>query len=187
MTETEFIALVLRNPVNAAILERLATLSLPDAWLVSGALFQTVWNVRTGREPTFGIRDYDIFYFDPDTSYDAEDAAIKRTRNTCADIPSVIEIRNQARVHLWYPAKFEMPYPVLKQTTDGIDLFLTPCAQVGLCRRKTGFEIYAPQGLDDIARMLVRPNPVPNFQAAPYWEKAQRWKSRWPELTIISP
>jgi hypothetical protein len=38
------------------------------------ALFQTVWNVLDGSDPGATIRDYDMFYFDEDTSYEAEDA-----------------------------------------------------------------------------------------------------------------
>ena len=33
MTEAEFIATVLRNPVNATILARLPQLEAPDAWI----------------------------------------------------------------------------------------------------------------------------------------------------------
>ena len=53
-----------QNPHNHAILQRLPSLQLPDAWLVAGCLFQTVWNLQAGREPTAGIKDYDLFYFD---------------------------------------------------------------------------------------------------------------------------
>jgi hypothetical protein len=53
------------NPVTRAILSRWALLDLPDAWLVAGCLFQTVWNLQAGRAPCDGIEDYDIFYFDP--------------------------------------------------------------------------------------------------------------------------
>ena len=100
MTDADFIAAVLSNPINRTILDRLPTLDLPDAWLVSGALFQTVWNVLTNRPPEFGIRDYDIFYFDPDDSWAAEDAIIRRIGAPFADVTAEIEIRNQARVHL---------------------------------------------------------------------------------------
>jgi hypothetical protein len=185
MNQDEFVAAVLANPFNCSILERLPRLALPDAWLVSGALFQTVWNVRTGRAPTHGIRDYDIFYFDPDTSYEAEDRAIAKARALFADLSAEIEVRNQARVHLWYEAKFAMPYPPLTRATDGIDRFLMPCAQVGLRTASGGWESYAPRGFDDIAEMIVRPNPTPNFNAERYREKADRWQGLWPELRIV--
>ena len=74
MDEPEFIERVLSNPVNREILHLLPDTGLPDAWLTSGALFQTVWNSLTGRVPTYVIKDYDIFYFDgADLSWDAED------------------------------------------------------------------------------------------------------------------
>jgi hypothetical protein len=185
MTEAEFTVLALRNPVNAAILQRLPSLGLADAWLVSGSLFQTVWNIKTERDPQHGIRDYDIFYFDPDTSYAAEDVVIRHVRETCVDIAGIIEVRNQARVHLWYEEKFGAPYPPLTRASDGIDRFLMPCAQVGIRHTATGYEVYAPKGLDDLANMIVRPNDTLNFQAARYDEKAARWKSLWPELTVL--
>ena len=83
MTRDEFLNLALRNPVNAAIADELFRLALPDAWIVSGCLVQTVWNVNTGRAVDYGIADYDVFYFDPDTSWDAEDAVIRKLRE-CA-------------------------------------------------------------------------------------------------------
>src|ERR1700728_2850784 len=103
MTEPEFGAAVLSNPINRTILARLPSLDLPDAWLVSGALFQTAWNMLTKRPPTHGIRDYDVFYFDKDVSWDAEDTVIRKAKETFADADALIEVRNQARVHLWHP------------------------------------------------------------------------------------
>ena len=182
MTEAEFATLVLRNPVNAAILQRLPQLGLADSWLVSGCLFQTVWNIQSGRDVQYGIRDYDIFYFDADTSYEAEDLVIRRVRGACAAITDAIEVRNQARVHLWYSEKFGAPYPPLERSSDGIDRFLMPCAQVGI--RETG-QVYAPKGFSDLEKMIVRPNGTPNFRAARYAEKTARWKALWPELTVI--
>ena len=72
---------------------------------MSGCLVQTVWNVLTGRAVDYGINDYDIFYFDPDTSWAAEDAVIRKLQHRLAWSGVAIEVRNQARVHLWYPEK----------------------------------------------------------------------------------
>jgi hypothetical protein len=185
MTAATFLEALLRNPFNQTILRRLPEIELADAWLVSGAVFQTVWNVMTGREPTFGIKDYDIFYFDGDTSWEAEDAVIRRAAEFFSDLAVKVETRNQARVHLWYPEKFGAPYPSAARATDGIDRFLMLCAQVGIRRRGSAYDIYAPNGFDDVEQMIVRPNPTPNFRSARYSEKAARWKSFWPELTIL--
>ncbi|MDN4988299.1 nucleotidyltransferase family protein [Bradyrhizobium sp. WYCCWR 13022] len=186
MDEARFLALALKNPVNVAILDELHHLALPDAWLVSGCLVQSVWNVLTGRAIDHGIADYDVFYFDPDTSWDAEDAVIRRLQARLDHLGARIEIRNQARVHLWYPAKHGLPYPPLWCSADGIDRFLTQNTQVGVRRVDGGFDVYAPRGFDDVAGLVARPNPGANFSAANYAVKAERWKALWPELTVIA-
>jgi hypothetical protein len=94
------------------------------------------------------------------------------------------ELHDQARVHLWYPQKHGVPYPALGRATDGIDRFLTRNTQVGIRRAADGYDVYAPHGFDDIARLIVRPNLTANFSAANYAAKAARWKSLWPELTV---
>jgi hypothetical protein len=185
MDNDDFLSATLRNPVNEIIAEELFRLTLPDAWLVSGCLVQTVWNVLTNRANDYGINDYDVFYFDPDTSWEAEDAVIRTLAQRFAERGIKVEARNQARVHLWYPEKHGLPYPELRCSTQGIDRFLTRNTQVGIRRARDGYQVYAPHGLDDVARLVVRPNPGPNFSAANYAAKAARWKSLWPELTVL--
>jgi hypothetical protein len=186
MNKDEFLAAALRNPVNEIIAGELVRLALPDAWIVSGCLVQTAWNVQTGRAVDYGIADYDVFYFDPDTSWQAEDAVIRRLQGRFATSGVKVEVRNQARVHLWYPQKHGLPYPALHCSTEGIDRFLTKNTQVGIRHTPGDYEVYAPNGYDDIAGMIVRPNPGPNFSAANYEAKAARWKALWPELTVLA-
>ncbi len=186
MDRSEFLAAALKNPVNEIISRELFALALPDAWLVSGCLVQTVWNVLTGRPVGYGINDYDVFYFDSDTSWDAEDAVIDKLAARIDRLGVTVETRNQARVHLWYAEKHGLPYPQLARSTDGIDRFLTANTMVGLRRTAGGYEVYAPNGFDDIARMIVRPNPGPNFSAKNYLAKAARWKNFCPEITVIA-
>ena len=183
MNEKRFIELALTNEVNRTILERLTSLGLADAWLVSGSLFQTVWNALTGRAADYGIKDYDIFYCDTDTSFEAEDMAIRRCAELFADTGAEIELRNQARVHLWYEAKFGTAYPPLRSSCEGIDRFLAPACMVGIAA--DGKSVYAPRGFNDIETMTIRPNRAPNFSAGRYAEKAARWKEKWPELTVL--
>lgn len=186
MDKARFLALALANPVNAAIVDELHHLALPDAWLVAGCLAQTVWNVLTNRAIDHGISDYDVFYFDPDTSWEAEDAVIRDVHARLGHLGARIEIRNQARVHLWYPGKHGLPYPPLTCSTDGIDRFLTQNTQVGIRRTDKGDEVYAPHAFDDIAGLIARPNRALNFSAANYAAKAARWKTLWPEMTVIA-
>jgi uncharacterized protein len=185
MSRDEFLIAALRNPVNEIIAAKLFELALPDAWIVAGCLVQTVWNTLTGRAVDYGINDYDVFYFDPDTSWAAEDAVIRKLHGALAHLNVKVEARNQARVHLWYGEKHGLPYPPVQRSTEGIDRFLTKNTKIGIRRTRDGYDVYAPDGFDDVAGLIVRPNPGPNFSVANYEKKAARWKKLWPEITVL--
>lgn len=51
----EFLGIVLQNPIVREVLRRAGELDLRDWYLAAGCLFQTVWNVLDGRDPTNGI------------------------------------------------------------------------------------------------------------------------------------
>src|SRR5262245_29992748 len=105
---------VRRNPINSAILSRWRLLDLPNSWLVAGCLFQTIWNIQAQRSPGADIKDYDIFYFDGgDLSEAAEIDVQARVDSLLSDLGVTVEVVNQARVHLWYPAHFGKSYPAL--------------------------------------------------------------------------
>ena len=61
------------------ILRRFDEITLPDAWLVAGAVAQTVWNLSLGRPAELVIKDVDLVYFDAtDLSFEAEVAQAQR-------------------------------------------------------------------------------------------------------------
>jgi hypothetical protein len=111
MNTSDFLAAALRNPVNQAIADELFQLALPDAWIVSGCLVQTAWNVLTARAVDYGISDYDVFYFDLDISWQAEDAVIRQLQGRLASLGVRLEVRNQARVHLCIRKSMDCPIP----------------------------------------------------------------------------
>lgn len=183
-TEQLFLTYIQANPINRKILQLAPQLGVSDWWLTAGALFQTVWNVLEGKNPQAGIRDYDLFYFDKDTSYEAEDAVIRRARELFKDINAEIEVRNEARVHLWYEKHFGKPAKPFTSSTDAVDHFAakTCCFAVTSdeCGQRT---IYAPHGFDDLFARRIVPNPV----LAPrevYEAKTKRWQKEWPSLTV---
>ncbi|WP_246742837.1 nucleotidyltransferase family protein [Rhodomicrobium vannielii] len=69
---------VLANRWNDAILERIGKLGLNDWLLTSGCIAQSVWKAKYGFPPDHGIIDYDLIYFDPDSSWQAEDDVIRK-------------------------------------------------------------------------------------------------------------
>ena len=182
--EDHFLEIVLADPTVAEILARAPDLGLGDWWLTAGLLFQTVWNALTGRSPGTGIRDADLFYFDDDTSWEAEDYVIRSGAALFADLPVPVEIRNEARVHLWYAEHFGTPAPPFRDCADAIDSFAAVCCSVGVTWQDGRPRVYAPFGYDDLFAMVVRPNP----RLAPrhvYETKAARWLETWPELVVL--
>jgi uncharacterized protein len=133
-----------------------------------------------------GIRDYDLFYFDrSDTSWEAEDAVIRRVRERFGPLGEVVEVCNQARVHLWYERKFGRPCSAHPNSESAIDTFAatTCCFGVRLDANQR-MRVYAPHGFADLFSLVLRPNPV----LAPrevYETKAARWSSEWPELRVL--
>jgi uncharacterized protein len=182
--EDRFLDIVLADPTVAAVLERAPALGLDDWWLTAGVLFQTVWNSLTGRPAGAGIRDADFFYFDAHTSWEAEDAVIRAGAELFADVAVPVEIRNEARVHLWYADRFGTPAPPFRDCADAIDSFAAICCCYGITNTADGVRVYAPHGYDDLFSLTVRPNP----RLAPahvYETKTARWKQQWPELTVL--
>ena len=100
-----------------------------------------------------------------------------------ADVPAPLEVRNQARVHLWYEKKFGKPCPPFSSATDAIRAFASTACCVGVTRDESGLRLYAPFGLDDVLGMHLRPHR----RLAPkqvYDAKACEYAARWPSLTV---
>src|SRR5215469_9378996 len=169
------------------VLNRARTMNLPGWYLAAGCLYQTVWNVVTGQPAEAGILDYDLAYFDDsDLSWEAEDTVIRAGDTVFAGLPAPVQIRNQARVHLWYEPKYGLPCPPYTSTEAAIDTFEATVACLGVRLKHGGrWRVYAPFGLSDMFNLIVGPNPV----LAPrhvYQAKTARWKEQWPGLTVLS-
>lgn len=175
-----------RNGTLMEVLERAARLDLPGWYVTAGCLCQTVWNVVTERPPANGIKDYDVFYFDDaDLSWEAEDRVITAGRRVFAELSAAVEIRNEARVHLWYEEKFGVPCAPYDSAEAAIDSFAATTCCLGVrLEADDHWRVYAPHGLSDVFSLVIRPNPVLAPQSV-YESKAERWRQHWPELTVL--
>ena len=186
--EARLVEIVRADPGLMHVLTTVRELGLPDWRIFSGAVYQSVWNAVTGRPAGYGIKDYDIGYFDPDTSWDAEDVFIKRAA-AAFDEPfkSQVEVRNQARVHLWFEDRFGEPYSLLTGTDEALGRFVAPAFAVGIrLEEDDRITVAAPFGLEDVFSMTLRPNP--NRPLAKGWRRTiDNALGRWPELTVLEP
>src|SRR5258708_6802468 len=93
-------AILCVTPPLMRVLSVARHLCLPD-WLVfSGAVYQPVLNHLTHRPLDYGIKDYDLGYFDAsDVSYDAEDAVIRRVKAAFDEpLRSMVEVRKHGSI-----------------------------------------------------------------------------------------
>lgn len=183
LTAIRLIEIARQNPMNIHLLNRLPSLGLSQCLLTAGCLFQAVWNAQAGQPPEWGVKDYDVFYFDDDLSWEAENEVITAAGQLFEDLGIRVDIKNQARVHLWYGERFGRAYPQLRSARDGVDRYLISgtCVAVDAA---TG-EVYAPYGLSDIDQGLLRINPV-NHQPDLFEQKARQYQSRWPWLSVVN-
>lgn len=186
--ESRLVEIVRADPALMSVLGTMRDLDLPDWRLFSGTVYQAVWNHMTGRPAGYGVKDYDIGYFDPDTSWDAEDAVIRRVAAAFAPpLDEQVEVRNQARVHLWFERRFGRPYAPLTCTDDAPAGFVAPCFAVGVrLEADDAISVVAPFGLEDVFALIIR--PTPDHLVARDWDRiVEKAKARWPEVRVIGP
>jgi hypothetical protein len=185
MTAARFEAIIRADPDLMRLLERLLAIGLPQWRLVAGCLYQTVWNVLTDQPRGTGIKDYDVIYYDADDlSWAAEDGVIRRVTAATRDCVGPVEVRNQARVHLWFADRFGCNYPQLRYADESLRYYASLVHAVGVrLADDDRLDVAAPFGLDDIFAMRIRPNHALD-NAASHTGKAARAKAIWPQVVI---
>lgn len=187
--ESRLIDILHGVPTTMEVLRKVRDLDLPDAMIFSGAVYQPVWNHLTGRAPDYGIKDYDVAYHDAsDTSYEAEDVVIQRVAAVFEPpLRALVEVRNQARVHLWFEKKFgaDEPYPPLENSAAALKRFVATAFCVGVrMEADDSLSVHAPFGLEDLFAMHLRPNPLRVKGAGGWARTTASAQARWPEITL---
>lgn len=184
-SEQRLIEIATGNPLIEPVLSHAQELGLPDCHLCAGCLTQSVWNQRFGFPYGHGIDDIDLIYFDSsDLSEAAEVDATRRARTLFGDLEFRLDVKNEARVHLWYESKFGIAIPPYSSLENAVASFPTTATSIALRKTDARYDVVAPYGLDDLFSGIVRPNKVLVTQAS-YEEKVVRWRRHWPNLVYL--
>jgi hypothetical protein len=164
------------------VLKAIQACTLPQGALFAGAIYQSIWNRRLGLSPTYGIRDYDVIYFDGDLSWEAEDRVERRLKSALPPpLANKVEVRNQARVHLWFGPRFGYDYPPLVDADDALNRALATVHAVSVRLTQDGtLLVTAPLGFEDIDGMVFRAGPGGGVSAF-VEQKARDTLARWPQ------
>jgi len=159
---------------------------LPNAWLGAGTIFQNVWNVIHGYDLNSYIKDIDILYWDDkDLSWDSENNYIKSLTAACPNIKIPIDVKNVARIHLWYEERFGIPKTEYFSVQESIATWPVIGACLAMRINNAEIEFIAPHGFQDMFSLRVRPNKVLIDQSI-YESKAVKWKKQWPMLSVTN-
>jgi len=176
---------LLKNESFVRLLELLKDFGLPDWYVSGGSIGQIVWNYFHQQNLNFGINDFDVVYFDPDVSYEAENVFIQKGKKIFKNFPTSVEIRNQARVHLWFPQKTGIQTKPFTCTEEAISTFPTTSSTIGVTLDpRNNLVIFAPCGFCDILTIAMRANKVRVSKKA-FAKKANDWSKKWPKLKVI--
>lgn len=95
-----------------------------------------------------------------------------------------MDIKNQARVHLWYKDYFGYDIKPIISLEDAINRWPTTSTAIGIRKENNNYLIYAPYGLNDMFSKIVRANKT-QITKDIYQNKIIRWKNIWKDLKII--
>lgn len=180
-----FRKIICKNEILNEVLIKTKKLNLTNYYIGAGCLAQTIWNYLSGFSSNHGIKDIDFVYFDKDLSYEKEDSVISEVRGLLKDIPIKIDIKNQARVHLWYKKHFGYDIKPYSQVEEAINTWPTTATAIAIrLNQDNHWVMYAPFGLNDVFGKIVRANKT-QITKKIYEKKVQRWLSIWPDLKVI--
>lgn len=174
--------LALQNPMVGRILD--AVHDWPDAWLGAGIVVQPVWNMLSGQPAHAHLQDIDVLYWEADVSWEAENRRIRELERRVGATPWPLDVKNVARVHLWYQEKFGVELAPLPSVAASVATWPVRASCVALGRRDGEVELCAPYGLQDLFAQRLRPNRVLDI-AEVYRRKVERWSANWPALEVL--
>ena len=177
-------SIIKENRILFEIIQKAQTLEISNYYIGAGCICQTVWNYQNNLDLMYGISDVDFVYFDDDTSYESEDSIVRLVQRTFAHLPIEIDVKNQARVHLWYEDHYGYRLQPYESTEAAINTWPTTATAIGVKLMDNQFLVYAPYGLNDMFGQIVRANKT-QITKETYTKKCNKWLKKWNSLKII--
>lgn len=153
-------------------------------YLAAGCINQTIFNYYHNYDLDYGIGDYDIVYYDEDTSYEKEDIIIKDLKERLKYLDLKFDIKNEKRVHIWYNEKYKTNRKEYESVEDAISKWGTTITCLGVRMENNKLIVCAPYGLNDLFNLILCPVKI-DFTKEDYEKKVTKWTSKWELLKVI--
>lgn len=177
--------ILIKNEPLYEVIKKSADIGIKEYYIGAGCISQTVWNYQTGKNLYYGIEDVDFVYYDnSDLSYVAEDKIIKLVTAALKSCKFKLDIKNQARVHIWYKERFGRSIEPYSSVEEAIGTWPSTASAIGVRLENNVLKVFAPFGLNDLFGLILRANKV-KITEETYILKTEKWKSKWAELNVI--
>jgi hypothetical protein len=179
----QLIELIKSDPGIMQLLEAGRNIGLRKWCIAAGVIRNKVWDFLHGYQERTEPSDIDFLFYD---GFNTEVAYEKKIEEQLGRrVPGVRwEAVNQATVHLYMK---EANYHSIE---EAMSRWAEAVTAVGVwLDRKNSLKVIAPQGLEDLFGLVVRPTLMTANAALVYRERIvqKRWMDRWPKLRIIWP
>ena len=125
-----------------------------------------------------------VYFDDKHLDYDDENEVIVKIHKILPDIGIKIDVKNEARVHLWYGNHNGYNIQPYTSLEDAINTWPTTATTVGVRLENNQLKVYAPFGLNDMFGKIVKANKV-QITKQIYENKVEKWIKKWPDLKVI--
>ena len=177
-----------KNKNLMLVLDYLEKLDLPNFYIASGSVFQTIWNYQDNKDLNYGIKDIDIVYYDKNNLSKEHETKIEykiiqfiKKENLNYEI----DVHNEARMHLWKKENENKDIDQYENSEDAISKWIATVQSIGITKTNGKIEIYAPYGFSDIFSKTIRPIKHKGNSSILYYKKVKTWKERFDKLNII--
>ncbi len=182
------ISILKQNEDLMKMLDYIYELKLPNFYIASGSVFQTIWNYYDNKPLNFRIKDIDIIYYDCNNlSKESEKELEDKIANhfKLLGLKYEIDIHNEARMHLWKKENENKDIDQYKNSEDAIGKWLATVQAIGITKEDSQIKVYAPYGLSDIFSKTIRPIKHIGNSKELYDNKVSSWQKRFKNLNII--
>lgn len=177
--------IVMSNKTVSITIERAKLLNLDNYYIGAGCITQTVWNYLFNKPLEYGIKDIDFVYFDDkNLDYASENTIVSKVNELYSDLNLKVDVKNQARVNLWYQNHFGYTIEPYTSLESAINSWPTTATSIGVRKEGNELKVYAPFGLNDLFGKIVRANKT-QITKQIYEDKVSNWIDKWPDLKII--
>lgn len=182
-----FISILRKNTDLMIILDYIDKLNLPNYYIASGSIFQTVWNYYDGKTLDYAMKDIDVIYYDKNNLTKESEEGLENKVTSYfrkIGINYKFDIHNEARMHLWKKVNENKDIDQYENSEDAIDQLIATVQAVGVTKDNGEIRIYAPYGLSDIFSKTIRPIKHGGNSKVLYDNKVVSWKKRFDGLRI---